>query len=71
MHDKPFIDINEAFEDGSLIDEAMNEALQAAVRLHQQANVDLVVWQDGKVVLVDAKSSNKTHSLPVDEARQP
>lgn len=46
-------DIQEAFEDGDRIDEAMKKAFFAAVRLHRMHRVDLVLWENDKVVYVD------------------
>ncbi len=45
--------IKEAFEDGSVIDEAMNHAFYAAVRLHRMHRIPLVLWEDGQVCYVD------------------
>ena len=55
MTPEPTVDIDAAFELGTPIDEAMNEAVAEAVRLHQQAGVPLVVWRNGKVEHVSAK----------------
>lgn len=52
MTSEPEVDIDAAFEQGTPIDEAMDEAIRAAVALHRQAGQPLVVWQDGKIVLV-------------------
>ena len=46
------IDIEKAFEEGTLIDEAMNEAVRQAVKRHRDAGMPLVVWRDGKVALI-------------------
>jgi hypothetical protein len=48
------IDIDAAFELGTPIDEAMNEAVAEAVRLHRQAGIPLVVWRDGKIEYISA-----------------
>jgi hypothetical protein len=53
------VDVNErverAFELGTPIDEAVDEACLEAIRLHQQAGRPMVVWRDGKTVLVPAE----------------
>lgn len=46
------IDIQAAFEEGTPIDEALNEALRDVVRRHRQAGLPLATWEDGKVVWV-------------------
>jgi monomeric isocitrate dehydrogenase len=48
------VDIEQIFEDGTLIDEAMEEAFFDAVKRHRQGGVPMVFWRDGKVVHVDA-----------------
>jgi hypothetical protein len=48
------VDIDAAFEAGTPIDEAMNEAVQAAVNRHKLAGLPLVVWQDGRPAQVMA-----------------
>jgi hypothetical protein len=50
------VDVNEAFELGTPIDEAMNEAVAEAVRQHQRAGLPLVVWRDGKIEHIPAES---------------
>ena len=53
------IDVNErverAFETGTPIDEAFDEACLDAIRLHKQAGQPMVVWRDGKTVLIPAE----------------
>ncbi len=56
------VDIDAAFEAGTPIDEAMNEAVQAAVNRHKLAGLPLVVWQDGRVAHVMA--TEITSSVP-------
>jgi hypothetical protein len=56
---KPKTDVNarvaRAFEIGTPIDEAADEACREAVRLHRQAGRPMVVWREGKTVLVPAE----------------
>jgi hypothetical protein len=53
------IDVNErverAFNEGSLIDEAFDDAHQEVVRQHKQTRQPVVVWRDGKMALVSAE----------------
>jgi hypothetical protein len=58
--DLPEVDIEAAFEEGTLIDEAMDEAVREAVALHQQAGRPLVVWQDGNIMLVPPDAARVT-----------
>jgi len=55
--DEP-VDIRQAFEDGTLIDEAMNEAAQEAVRRHREAGQPLVVWRNGKIELISPSDAS-------------
>ena len=53
------LDVNErverAFKIGTPIDEAFDEACLEAIRLHKQAGQPMVVWRDGKTVLIPAE----------------
>jgi hypothetical protein len=53
------IDVNErverAFERGTPIDEAFEEAFREAVLQHKRAGQPLVFWKDGKSILVSAE----------------
>lgn len=55
MASKPAVDIEQAFIKGTPIDEALNEAVQEAVRQHKQAGQPLAVWRDGRTVWVSAE----------------
>lgn len=48
----PGIDIDEAFADGRVIDEALAKSVQEALRQHKQAGNPVVEWRDGKIVWV-------------------
>ena len=64
MASEPFIDIDAAFEEGTPIDEALNEALREVVKRHKQAGLPLASWQDGKVVWI------RPEDVPLDEPGQ-
>jgi hypothetical protein len=53
------LDVNErverAFETGTPIDEAVEEAFEEAVRQHKRLGQPLVFWEDGKTVLIPAE----------------
>jgi hypothetical protein len=44
--------INELFEDGRAIDEALREAARDARRLHKALGNPMATWQNGRVVWV-------------------
>ena len=44
--------INELFEDGRAIDEALREAARDARRLHKALGNPMATWQDGRVVWI-------------------
>jgi len=54
MNPEETVDIDAAFEAGTPIDEAMNEAVQEAVARHRMAGMPLVVWKDGQPTQVMA-----------------
>lgn len=43
-------DISGIFEEGSLIDRALEESVKKALMEHKRAGNPVVEWQDGKVV---------------------
>jgi len=45
-------DISRLFREGTPIDEAMSAAVREAVLRHKQLGLPLVVWRDGKTVLI-------------------
>jgi len=49
MTKKQTVDLDAAFREGNLIDEALIEASRHAVKIHRQANLPLAVWRDGSV----------------------
>jgi hypothetical protein len=60
MTSEPEVDIEAAFEQGTLIDEAMEEAIREVIARHRQAGQPLVVWQDGKILLVPPDAAGVT-----------
>jgi hypothetical protein len=44
-----------AFEEGTVIDEALNETRLEAIRQHKQSGHPMVVWRNGKTVLLPAE----------------
>lgn len=45
-------DIGQVFLEGRLIDQAVRESVQKALREHKRAQNPVAEWQDGKVVLL-------------------
>jgi hypothetical protein len=45
-------DISRIFAEGTLIDEALAQGVQEALRRHKQAGLPIAVWQNGKTVWV-------------------
>jgi hypothetical protein len=43
-------DIERIFTEGTLVDEALVEGVQEALRRHKQAGLPIAEWQDGKTV---------------------
>jgi len=46
------VDIEKIMEEGTLIDEAMKQAVRAALRQHKLAGNPVADWRDGKVVWI-------------------
>jgi isoaspartyl peptidase/L-asparaginase-like protein (Ntn-hydrolase superfamily) len=42
--------IDEIFEEGTLIDEALQRAVKEALLKHKQTGNPIVIWKDGKAV---------------------
>ncbi len=53
------VDIAALFEEGTLIDQAINTAVKNAVERHKKLSQPIVVWRDGKVVVIDPKDIDK------------
>ena len=53
--------LDELFDDGQAIDEALREAARDARRLHKAFGRPMATWKDGRVVWVPADQ------IPVDE----
>lgn len=67
------VDIQQAFRQGTPIDEAMNQAFREAVLAHRRAGVPLIVWRDGRVQAVspDEIEGEVEDSSPPDEETRP
>ncbi len=50
------VNIDELFKSGKPIDDAITKATSEAVKRHQQAQLPVVVWRDGKIVWLSASS---------------
>jgi hypothetical protein len=53
------IDIDALFEEGTPIDQAINAAVKNAVDRHKKLSQSIVVWRDGKVLIIDPKDIDK------------
>jgi hypothetical protein len=47
-------DIDRIFGQGILVDRSVRDAVREAIRQHRLAGQPMAVWEDGKVVWVDA-----------------
>lgn len=47
-------DVDRIFVEGVLVDRAVRDAVREAIRRHRQAGQPMAVWEDGKLVWVDA-----------------
>jgi hypothetical protein len=63
-------DIRQIFDDGTLIDEAMNAAVRDAVQLHKEKGLPMVVWRDGQIVWISPEEAERclNSQPPVDDA---
>ncbi|HEV3119391.1 MAG TPA: hypothetical protein VGY58_20210 [Gemmataceae bacterium] len=52
MENKPKSKIEELFEQGTPIDEALRQAVRDALLSHKQAGNPICEWRDGKVVWI-------------------
>jgi hypothetical protein len=58
MDDKSHIDIEQLFEEGTAIDEAVAKGVFEALRMHKLLGNTVVGWQDGQVVFVPPDQIN-------------
>jgi len=56
MKRKQLTRIGRIFVDGTLVDRAVEAAARDALALHKQAEVPVVIYLDGKVVTVSART---------------
>jgi hypothetical protein len=61
---KSDVDIDAIFEEGTPIDEAMNEAVRSAVDLHRRMELPMAIWRNGKVMWVSADEPESIEPLP-------
>ena len=54
MKTRPLSRIGKIFADGRRVDEAVRLAARDAIRLHEQRNLPVAVWRDGRVAWVPA-----------------
>jgi hypothetical protein len=54
MKARPLSRIGKIFADGRRIDEAVKLAARDAIRMHEQRNLPVAVWRDGRVAWVPA-----------------
>ena len=66
MANDPSRDINQAFLSGTPIDEALNDAVQEAVREHKRMKLPLAAWRNGKTAWVLPEDLSS-----VDDAERP
>jgi monomeric isocitrate dehydrogenase len=52
MDKKTDISIDQIFQEGTLIDNALKQAVQEALVRHKQSGHPIVVWRDGKIVWI-------------------
>lgn len=62
------LNIDELFKSGKPIDDAINRATREAVKRHQQAQLSVVVWRDGKIVWLPALSDYQSDSETLQQA---
>ena len=61
---EPAKDVAELFQEGSLIDEALQKAVTQALRMHKLMGNPVAEWRDGKVVWVQPED------IPVADATE-
>ena len=55
MTSKPKVDIDQIMKEGTAIDEAIEEGVMEAMKLHVKMGHPMVEWEDGKCVWVSPK----------------
>lgn len=56
-------DIGRLFRERKRIDEALNAAVREAVRQHRQQGQPLVVWRDGRTLLVEPEEIDEERGI--------
>lgn len=54
--------IDEIFQEGTSIDNALKQAVQEALVRHKQADKPIVVWRDGKIVWIQPEEISLSKS---------
>ncbi len=67
---EPMPTLDELFEDGRAIDEALKEAARDARRLHKALGSPMATWADGRVVWVQPEDI-QVDDEPLQERRRP
>ena len=52
--------IQKVFQEGALIDEAMNAAVRDAVQVHKEKNLPMVVWRNGEIVWISPEEAEQS-----------
>lgn len=67
MNNRSKVDIARAFEEGDLIDEAIEEAARDAAIQHKRAGLPLVVWRRGRVAYIPPEAINDDGAIRDDD----
>jgi hypothetical protein len=67
MATKPQCDVGRAFVEGTPIDEALNQAVRAAVELHKRMGLPMAIWRDGRVAWITAEEVEREQQRCDDE----
>ena len=62
MDNKTEKTIDEIFMEGTSIDNALKQAVQAALIRHKQVGNPIVVWRDGKIVWIQSEEISLSES---------
>ena len=62
------VNIDELFKSGKPINDAISKATREAVKRHQQAQLPVVVWRDGKIVWLPAPSDFRSDAESLQKA---
>lgn len=71
MKDRRLSRIGQIFADGRRIDKALRSAVRAAIRDHQQDNVPVVIWRNGRIAWVPAEELNGAAASKIARKKKP